>query len=115
MAGKGGVLTSADITSSLGSNLPIKVNRTWSQDQDSIVMTFNLTNLGSTVLEFGGVGMPMSFANNWNGRDSAGTWERCAVSDPALSLDAGYVIANRLTGRAPTLITTPVERSECLM
>lgn len=111
--GRGGVLTSADVTSSLGSNLPIKVNRTWSQDRDSIVMTFNLTNVGNNILQFGGVGIPLPFANNWKNRDAVGTWERCAVSDPALSLDAGYVIANRLTGEAPSLITTPVERSRC--
>ncbi|KAF4547314.1 Hypothetical protein D9617_47g010820 [Elsinoe fawcettii] len=109
--GRGGVLTSADITSSLGDNLPIKVNRTWSQDRDSVVMTFNLTNVGQSVLQMGGVGMALPFANNWVGRDQYNTWERCAVSDPALSLDAGYVLTNRLTGRAPTLITAPVERT----
>lgn len=111
--GKAGVLTSADITGSFGSDIPIKVVRTWSRDRDSIIMAFNLTNVGSNDLQFGGVGIPLPFADNWVGRDAADTWERCAVSDPAISLDAGYVIANRLTGRAPTLITTPVEKSEC--
>jgi hypothetical protein len=75
-------------------------------------MTFNLTNVGSNDLQFGGVGIPLPFADNWVGRDAADTWERCAVSDPAISLDTGYVIANRLTGRAPTLITAPVGKSE---
>ncbi|KAI5357493.1 hypothetical protein Slin15195_G038540 [Septoria linicola] len=109
--GNNGVLTSADITASLGSNLPITVNRTWSRDQDSIVMTFNITNVGNTALQMGGVGIPMPYNDNWVGKDQAGTWTTSVVSDAAVSRDAGYVLTNRLTGNAPTLITTPVERT----
>nr|POE95406.1 hypothetical protein CFP56_77629 [Quercus suber] len=109
--GQYNVLTSADFTSSMGSNLPVTVNRTWSKDQDSIVMTFNITNVGKSVLEMGGVGIPLPYNDNWVGKDQVGTWEQSVVSDPAISLDAGYVLSNRLTGRAPTLITAPVERT----
>lgn len=110
--GYGDVLTSADLTSSLGENLPITVNRTWSRDRDSIVMTFNITNVGTSVLEMGGVGIPLPYNDNWVGKDQTGTWTESVVSDAAVSMDAGYVITNRLTGDAPTLLTTPIERSK---
>lgn len=74
-------------------------------------MTFNITNVGKSVLEFGGVGIPLPYDDNWVNKDQTDTWTQNVVSDPAVSLDAGYVITNRLTGQAPTLITAPVERS----
>lgn len=74
-------------------------------------MTFNLTNVGNAPLQVGGVGIPMPYNDNWVGKDQTGTWTTSVVSDAAVSLDAGYVLTNRLTGNAPTLITTPVERS----
>nr|POE53455.1 hypothetical protein CFP56_28677 [Quercus suber] len=110
--GRYNVLTSADFTAFMGSNLPITVNRTWSKDEDSIVMTFNITNTGKDIIEMGGVGIPLPYNDNWIGKGQVDTWEQSVVSDPAISLDAGYVLTNRLTGRAPTLITAPVERSE---
>ena len=109
--GRGNVLTNSDLTASLGTGLPITVNRTWSKDGDSIVMTFNITNVGNTALEMGGVGIPLPYNDDWVGKDQTSTWTQSVVSDPAISLDAGYVITNRLTGLAPTLITAPVERS----
>lgn len=76
-------------------------------------MTFNVTNVGDDALQFGAVRIPLPFANDWKYCDAISTWKRCAVSDSALSHDAGRVIANRLTGGAPSLITTPVEESVC--
>lgn len=107
-----GSATSADITASLGKNLPIKVTRTWNLVGDAVTMTFQITNVGNTVLEMGGVGMPLAYNNNWIGKDQTGTWTESVVSDPAISLDAGYVITNRLTGEAPTLVTVPMSKSE---
>lgn len=113
--GEGNDLTTADITTSLGRDLPIRVARTWSKDQDSIVLTFNITNIGNSTLQFGGVGIPIPINNNWVGMGRRKTWTECVISDAAVSLDAGYVITKRLTGEAPTLIVAPVGRSESFL
>lgn len=105
-------LASADITPSLGSNLPITVQRTWTQDKDSLILSFNITNVGMQALEFGGVGMPIPINDDWVGKNQDDTWQQSVVSDFAMSLDAGYVLTNRLTGEAPTLLTTPMSKSE---
>ncbi|CAK1359638.1 unnamed protein product [Cercospora beticola] len=106
-----GSLSSADITASLGDNLPITVVRSWSADQDSVILSFTISNTGNDTLQMGGVGIPTPYNNNWIGKNQEQTWTESVVSDPALSLDAGYVVTNRLTGEGPSLITTPVGKS----
>lgn len=110
------MLTSADITASLGQDLPLTVQRIWSKRKDSIVLSFNITNVGTQSLEFGGVGIPMPYNNDWINKGQEVTWTESVASDPAVSLDGGYVITNRLTGNPPTLVTAPTEKSklECL-
>lgn len=75
-------------------------------------MTFNITNVDTSVLKMGGVGIPLPYNDNWVGKDQAGIWIEGVVSDAAVSMDAGYVITNRLSGDAPTSLTTPIERSK---
>lgn len=112
----GNELSKADITPTLGTSLPLKATRTWSSDGDSLIMSFNLTNSGSQVIEFGGLGFPLAFNNDWVGLDQTETWTQCVMSDPALSLDAGFVLTNRLGGDAPTVVAVPEGKSEsCLI
>lgn len=109
----GHALASADITRALAGSantteLPITVVRSWMADDDSVTLSFNITNVAGSRLEVGALGIPTPWNNNWEGDDQVQTWSQHVVTDPAPSLDAGYTITNRLTGEGPTLLTVPM-------
>ena len=91
------------------------MTRSWRGRDDELVLSFTVSNTGSSAVEVGGIGFPLPYNNNWEGKDQTSTWTENVVSDPAVSLNGGYVLTNRLTGEAPTLITigdrdTPLEQ-----
>lgn len=110
---KGNELSRADITPTLGTSLPVNVTRTWSSEGDSLIMSFNLTNVGAETIEFGGVGFPLAFNNDWIDLNQEDTWTKCVMSDPALSLDAGFVLTNRLEVTLQQSLLSLKERVSC--
>lgn len=111
-------LSSADITPSLNTRLPLRIQRTWKTDGDSLILSYEIENIDKDQsYELGGVGIPLPFNNDWSSPpedDSVARaiWTGYVASDPAPALDAGYVVTNRLNGAAPTLLAVPFGKSE---
>lgn len=105
---------SADLTRSLalGANvdqasLPFTVQRTWSGlNDDTLVLTFNVTANAGKDVEFGGIGFAQTYYNDWSGLSSDDTYNNCVISDPAIHSDGGYVQINRVNGASPSLLVT---------
>ncbi|CAO1614001.1 unnamed protein product [Parajaminaea phylloscopi] len=105
-------LARADISKTLHLDIPLRVVRTWDVEDDSLTLTFEVQNTDKAgALEVGGIGIPLSYNNDWSAvqaNDAPLVWNGYVSSDPALSLDAGYVVTKRLNGQAPTLLTIPI-------
>lgn len=103
---------SADLTPSLalGANidqsaLPFTVQRSWSGlNDDTLVLTFNVSANGGKDVEFGGIGFAQAYYNNWSGLSIDDTYDYCVVADPAIHSDGGYIQINRVSGASPSLL-----------
>ena len=98
---------------SLASALPgtsdyLNVTRTWSQLDGDLTLQFTLSNVRSSAVEIGSLGMPIEFNNIFSTRMPTDTTAKCVLLDPFIGLHAGYVQVTRLTGTGPDLVITPL-------
>ncbi|KAJ4342327.1 hypothetical protein N0V95_006977 [Ascochyta clinopodiicola] len=102
------VVAAADLTPTLPKGLPVKITREWLQYQDDFAVRFNITNNGNGSVELGSLGLPISINNIFTGRSAEETQDRCALADPYIGLDAGYVRVSHLEGTGNALVITPI-------
>lgn len=102
-----GALAAADITASLGDNMPLKVVRTWQVVNGQLVLRFTLSNPSKKKVEIGGLGMAIVFDNIITGRDLDHAHDVASFYDPYVGLDGGYLQVNRLNGQGPSLLVLP--------
>ena len=102
------VVAAADLAPTLPSGLPIKVTREWLQYDGDFGVRFNITNNGNGSVELGSLGLPISINNIFTGRSAEETQEKCALADPYIGLDAGYVRVSHLEGTGNALVITPI-------
>ncbi|USX22426.1 DUF5695 domain-containing protein [Oxalobacteraceae bacterium OTU3REALA1] len=107
----GKILAAADITASLGKDLPLTVERRWLNEGGALVLRFTLINNSNAPVEIGGLGMPMVFDNIITDRNLEQAHASASFADPYIGRDAGYVQVTRLNGQGPALIVTPDGRS----
>lgn len=107
----GKILAAADITATLGKDLPLTVERRWLNEGGALVLRFTLINNSNTPVEIGGLGMPMVFDNIITDRTLEQAHASASFADPYIGRDAGYVQVTRLNGQGPALIVTPDGRT----
>ncbi|KAF1929017.1 uncharacterized protein M421DRAFT_100731 [Didymella exigua CBS 183.55] len=103
-----GVIAAADLAPTLPSNLPVKVIREWLQYDDDFAVRFNITNDGNETVELGSLGLPVSINNIFTDKSAEDTAAQCALADPYIGLDAGYVRVSHLEGTGNALVITPI-------
>jgi hypothetical protein len=108
---EGDTLAAADITTSLGTGSPLRVERRWRKDGRSLVLSFTLTNVANAPVEIGALGFPLPFDNILNGRSLEQAHSRASFADPSIANDAGYVQVTRLNGHGPVLLVLPEGRT----
>jgi hypothetical protein len=106
-----GTLAAADITATLGNDVPLTVERRWRVDGRALLLTFELTNHSTTPVEIGGLGLPMPFDNILTDRSLDEAHRRATFVDPAIAADAGYLQVTRLDGHGPALLVLPEGRT----
>lgn len=106
-----GVLMAADITTTLGKDLPLHVERRWAADGEDLVLTFRLSNPSGATVEIGGLGIPMVFDNVLMERTLEEAHEQASFFDPYIGRDAGYLQVTRLNGKGPALVVMPEGRT----
>ncbi|KAJ4987340.1 hypothetical protein SVAN01_07210 [Stagonosporopsis vannaccii] len=101
------VIAAADLTPTLSSKLPLTITREWLQYEGDLAVRFNITNNGNVSVELGSLGLPVSINNIFTGRTAEETQDKCALADPYIGLDAGYVRVSHLEGTGNALVITP--------
>jgi hypothetical protein len=107
----GEVLASADLSAALGSDLPLRVVRSWMLVGGKLTLRFTLTNHGDQVVQVGALGIPMVFNNVLNDRSLEQAHAVCSFYDPYIGEDAGYLQVTRLNGHGPALLVVPDGRT----
>lgn len=102
-----GTLAAADITASMGTGFPLKVERRWASEGKAVALRFTLSNPGSSPIEIGGLGMPMVFDNIITDRELETAHAQASFVDPYIGRDAGYLQVTRLNGKGPALLVIP--------
>ena len=102
-----GVLAAADLTPTLPSSLPLRIERRWRIDDGNLVLAFAIANRSGALVEIGALGLPMPFDNVLTGRTLEQAHEQASFADPYVGLDAGYLQVTRLNGRGPALLVVP--------
>lgn len=97
----------ADLSPTLPTDCPLRVERRWSDQNGDLALRFTLRNTTKQPVELGAFGTPMVVNNILSGRSLEETHERCAFADPYVGGDAGYVQMTRLNGRGPVLLVLP--------
>lgn len=100
------VLAASDLAPTLPSELPLKITREWLQHEQDFAVRFNITNPGNGSVELGSLGMPVSINNIFTARTAEETQDKCALADPYIGLDAGYVRVSHLEGTGNALVIT---------
>jgi hypothetical protein len=108
----GDTFAAADITSMLGADSPVAVERHWRRDGRALVMSFTLTNRATTPVEIGALGFPLPFDNILTGRSLEQAHARASFADPSIANDAGYVQVTRANGHGPALLVLPLALQE---
>jgi hypothetical protein len=107
LAAPSGTLAAADITASMGTGFPLKVERRWASEGKAVALRFTLSNSGSSPIEIGGLGMPMVFDNIITDRELETAHAQASFVDPYIGRDAGYLQVTRLNGKGPALLVIP--------
>ena len=102
------VVAAADLAPTLPSGTPVKVIREWLQYDDDFAVRFNITNNGNGTVELGSLGLPVIINNIFTDRSAEDTAAKCALADPYIGLDAGYVRVSHLEGTGNALVITPI-------
>lgn len=103
----GATLAAADITASLGTASPLRVERRWVDDHGVLALRFTLTNTTKAPVEIGALGMPMVFDNIITDRSLEQAHAQASFVDPYIGRDAGYLQVTRLNGAGPALLVLP--------
>lgn len=103
----GATLAAADITASVGTASPLRVERRWVDDHGTLALRFTLTNTTNTPVEIGALGMPMVFDNIITDRSLEQAHAQASFVDPYIGRDAGYLQVTRLNGAGPALLVLP--------
>ncbi len=102
-----GIIAAADITPTLGADIPLDVKRYWENSKEGLVLRFSLTNTSDAPVELGSVGIPMIFNNILQGKSLEEAHAKCSFYDPYIGQDAGYLQVTRLHGHGPVLLVLP--------
>jgi hypothetical protein len=102
-----GTLAAADLSPSLPTSLPFRVERSWTMDGDALVLRCSLVNRSATSVEIGGLGFAMPFDNVLTGRTLEQAHAQASFADPYIGEDAGYLQVTRLNGQGPVLLVVP--------
>ncbi|KAJ4369573.1 hypothetical protein N0V83_005335 [Neocucurbitaria cava] len=102
------VVAASNLLPTLPSGLPLSITREWLRNGDDFAVRFNITNTATTALELGSLGLPVSINNIFTGRTAEDTQAKCALADPYIGLDAGYVRVTHLQGTGNALVITPL-------
>ncbi len=103
----GDVLAAADLTPTLGVDIPLRIVRAWTVTDGKLGLRFTMTNRSSRPVEIGSLGIPMIFNNIISGRTLEQAHEICSFYDPYIGEDAGYLQVTRLNGHGPALVVVP--------
>jgi hypothetical protein len=107
----GSVMAAAKLNASLGSNLPIEVERRWENVEGKLVLTFLLRNTSNESVEIGYLGIPMIFDNILHHKNLEEAHLEKVFYDPYIGKDAGYLQVVRLSGKAPVLLVLPYQNA----
>jgi hypothetical protein len=102
------VIAAADLAPTLPGGTPVQIIREWLQYENDFAVRFNITNKGNGSVELGSLGLPVSINNIFTGRSAEETQAKCALADPYIGLDAGYVRVSHLEGTGNALVITPL-------
>lgn len=105
------VIAAADLQPTLPRGLPFKVTREWVRVGADFGVRFNITNTGTTTLELGSLGLPVSINNIFSTRPAEETQDKCSLADPYIGLDGGYVRVAHLKGTGNALVITPLGKT----
>ena len=100
-------LAVADLSTTLPSDIPLQIRRSWISDNGQLVLRFELRNKTAQPVQIGALGIPMIFNNVITGRNLKEAHEKCSFSDPYIGQDAGYLQVTRLSGAGPALVVVP--------
>lgn len=103
----GKVLAAADLSSTLGNDVPIKIKRYWEQVDGKLILRFELTNNTEQGVEIGALGIPMIFNNILHERSLDEAHAKNVFFDPYIGMDAGYLQVARLSGKGEALLVLP--------
>ncbi|MBN1471393.1 MAG: hypothetical protein JW925_06420, partial [Syntrophaceae bacterium] len=81
------IIASADLGPSLEDGFPLKVVRTWTVENDQLILRFEVSNPTASPVQIGGLGIPMVFNNVISGRDLEEAHTVCSFSDPYIGVD----------------------------
>ena len=118
----GRALWAADLTPLLNSTpvfatavpgLRVARELTATADGLGVVMSFVLSNSGSSAIEVGGFDVSLVTDNNWQGLTLEQNAERCSLSDPYLGADGGFLRVMRISGTGPVLLVAPASAFAC--
>lgn len=107
----GMTVAAADITASMGSDIPLRIERRWVNVRGAPALRFTLINTSGTPVEIGVLGMPMVFDNIIDDRTLEQAHAEASFVDPYIGRDAGYLQVTRLSGKGPALLVLPEGRS----
>ncbi len=102
-----GMIAGADITATMGTGLPLKIERRWIDDDGVPALRFTLVNASAAPVEIGALGMPMVFDNIITDRSLDEAHAQASFVDPYIGRDAGYLQVTRLNGAGPALLVLP--------
>ncbi|WP_298093402.1 DUF5695 domain-containing protein, partial [uncultured Sphingomonas sp.] len=105
----GTTIAGADITASMGSDAPFRVERFWRNEGGRLALAFRITNTTAAPLEIGALGMPMVFDNIITDRNLDQAHAQASFVDPYIGRDAGYLQVTRLNGSGPALLVLPAK------
>lgn len=100
-------IASADLTPTLPADIPLRITRTWSIQNDLLVLRFDLKNSAPETIQIGALSIPMIFNNIITDRSLKQAHEICSFFDPYVGQDGGYLQVTRLNGQGPALIVVP--------
>ncbi|KAF2655461.1 hypothetical protein K491DRAFT_778756 [Lophiostoma macrostomum CBS 122681] len=103
-----GVVAGSDLAPTLRNGLPFKVTREWISLGEDFSLRVNITNTGTSTLEFGSLGLPVSINNIFTNRPAEETQDKCSFADPYIGLHAGYVRVSHLKGTGNALVIAPL-------
>lgn len=107
----GSVVARADMTATMGADMPLTVERAWLREGKAPVLRFTLVNRSAAPVEIGALGMPMVFDNIITDRSLEQAHAKASFVDPYIGNDAGYLQVTRLNGRGPALLVLPDGRT----